>query len=159
MRRTLMSLFVLTLALGLTACGDAPAATDTSGPTDAGEAGDALVVAPGMTTAGGMGLTGAALTDAVATPTDEAKTGACCSKTAAAGEGSCCDEKACADCEPGKCNCQEGAAAAVACVCKAGKAGKPVWCEGCDKGYVDGKEVCCPSCVKKAVKKAAGTEQ
>ncbi len=47
------------------------------------------------------------------------------------------------------------------CVCAAGRAGKPVWCEACDRGYVDGKEVSCPACVERGVKaaaKAAGAE-
>ncbi|MDF1702595.1 MAG: hypothetical protein P1V36_15705 [Planctomycetota bacterium] len=149
MRRILMPLFVLTLALGLAACGDAPAATgsNSTGGT-APAATDASTGADGVLTD---------VTNALSGGGSASEDGSsCCDKKA---EGSCCDEKACADCEPGKCSCKEGAAAAVACVCKAGKAGKPVWCEGCDKGYVDGKEVCCPSCVKKAVKKAAGTEQ
>jgi len=48
-----------------------------------------------------------------------------------------------------------------ACVCAKGKDGAPVWCASCKKGFVDGKEVCCPKCVQRAVDKAAaagGTE-
>lgn len=42
---------------------------------------------------------------------------------------------------------------APACVCKQGKAGTPIWCEACNKGYVDGELADCPLCVKKAQKK------
>ena len=36
------------------------------------------------------------------------------------------------------------------CVCEKGKAGTPIWCKVCDKGYVDGEPADCPLCVKKA---------
>lgn len=42
---------------------------------------------------------------------------------------------------------------APACVCEQGKAGTPVWCEACNKGYVDGQPADCPLCVKKEQEK------
>ena len=122
MRPILLPLLVLTLALGLAACGDAPATTD---------AGAAATGAPGATGSAGDAAAGDA---AAAKAAGEA--GSCCEK---AGEGACCQE------EGGK----------AVCVCAAGKAGAPIWCEACKKGYVDGKEVCCPKCVQKAIDAAA----
>lgn len=44
------------------------------------------------------------------------------------------------------------------CVCEKGKAGAPIWCKACDKGYVDGEPADCPNCVKKAQKKLEESE-
>lgn len=32
--------------------------------------------------------------------------------------------------------------------CAAGKEGKTVWCDGCSKGFVDGKSTGCAACFK-----------
>ncbi len=133
MRRYLLPLFALCLVFTLVGCDDAPA-TPVAGDTESKPA-----VVEGTP----------ALTDAPA-----ADGAACCKQD---------PDAKCADGECGEsCDCKAAAAktaAAKACVCKAGKAGESVWCEACDKGYVDSKEVCCPSCVKSAIKKAAKTEQ
>jgi len=72
--------------------------------------------------------------------------------------GDCKDGKCSGNCKDGKCsgNCKKTAdvsGAATACVCDKGKAGEAVWCAKCQKGYVDGKPVCCENCVKKALAK------
>lgn len=70
----------------------------------------------------------------------------CCSKGECAGaDCTCCAKRAA----------EVGEGDAEACRCKQGKAGEPVWCEKCDKGYVDGKEAHCKGCVAKAQKQAA----
>lgn len=70
----------------------------------------------------------------------------CCSKGECSGKDCKCCAKRAAD---------AGAGDADACLCKQGKAGEPVWCEKCDKGYVDGEEAHCKGCVAKAQKQAA----
>lgn len=70
----------------------------------------------------------------------------------------CCSKGECsgADC---KCCAKRAAEAAqgdaTECACEKGKAGAPIWCEKCDKGYVDGEPAHCKGCVAKAQKKAA----
>ena len=122
MRRILLPLFVLTLAIGLVACDDSGSSKDSST--------DTKTSTPDATGAAG------AVGDAV--PGEATEGASACEKT------STCDK---ADGE--------------ACVCAKGKDGAPVWCASCKKGYVDGKEVCCPKCVQRAIDKAAaagGTE-
>jgi hypothetical protein len=135
MRRILLSLFALCLVFTLVGCDDTPT-TPVVGDTDS---------KPAATTDGTPVLTDATSADGAP----------CCEQDGAAADGSKCDGSKCGE----SCACKEKAAAAKtaakACVCKAGKAGASVWCEACDKGYVDSKEVCCPSCVKSAIKKAA----
>lgn len=80
------------------------------------------------------------------------KKGACsgdcqgCKKTASkpACKGSC--EGDCKTCAAK----QQAAAEMLGCVCAQGKAGEPVWCDVCDKGYVDGKPAGCKGCVAEA---------
>ena len=119
MRRILLPLFVLTLALGLAACDDSGSSKDTSGSNKTSGSGGAPTVVEDNTTTKPY------------------------SADAAEGESSC--DKADGE----------------ACVCAKGKDGASVWCASCKKGFVDGKEVCCPKCVQRAVDKAAaagGTE-
>lgn len=126
MPRTLLPLLLVMLALGLTACGDTPATARDAGPGERG--------AEGATPA--TGPAGLVRDDTVTKP------------WVAEGAGSCCDKA-------GDGTTPDAATKAAACVCKAGKAGTPVWCASCEKGYVDGKEVCCPKCVQRAIDKAA----
>ena len=76
-------------------------------------------------------------------PARDETTDAACTKCE--GECQCKKDGACTKCE-GECKCTK----AADCVCAKGKAGDPVWCAKCDKGYVDGEPADCPNCVKKA---------
>ncbi len=141
-------LALLTLGLGLAACGDtaagpntgaengaAPTASDVGG---ADAASGNVLADPITSAAGATGTSGTAGAKAC----DESckESGACSEKCKESGS-SCCDKEKVAE------------AASAVCACAKGKAGEPVWCESCKKGYVDGKEVCCPSCVEDAKKK------
>ena len=49
----------------------------------------------------------------------------------------------------------DAAAEEKECLCVKGLAGDPVWCQKCDKGFIDGEPAHCQGCVKKAQKKLA----
>jgi hypothetical protein len=143
--KILLLLALLTLGLSFAACGDNPAASSSAASSSA-ESDDAegsgaaanLLADPTAAAAGATGTSGTA--GASACDESCSQSSACSEKCKESGS-SCCDKEKGAE------------AASAACACVKGKAGEPVWCESCKKGYVDGKEVCCPSCVEDAKKK------
>jgi hypothetical protein len=155
MRRFMCSAVVLCLVAVLGGCDDdAPNvdAPNVDAPTDAKGTAPAADQAPGV------------MTEAVGDVLKAEPAGSCCQTEGAAtasGQATC-DKTTCDKASAGEgCKCKTADAAKTskaACVCAAGKAGAPIWCNACEKGYVDGKSVCCPNCVKSAVKKAAAEQ-
>jgi hypothetical protein len=177
--RSISIVLLLTGLLALGACGDSTANTDA---TDAsGTAADALKTGadapvadvapsckgdckdcPSKSACKGEGSGDCA--NCPSKGTCQGKGGGCAKTCKESCKGECSGD--CSNC-PSKSTCKgdckgcakKAAADAPACVCAKGKAGEPVWCDACDKGYVDGKPAGCKGCVAEALKKRAQADE